>query len=341
LETLAFVERPRGGLAPGKSWDLAEPGQPPLTWSLTGTDFMPNGNCLKLTGQQQSDGWGHRGQPGWGRKDNLWLALDTGVAVKIERHIQHCDEAGATTFKSEMVVVLDSFRPTDLPPSEIEARRLEISQAVGFARTLESLSSAPDQRGFDALLAQIQAHTQNRVATTYREAVLGLKRQAEAARNGERPPEPLVVQTRKDAPPTGEGQPVPDLILSDMISGETVRMSRFQGRPVLLVLFRPAGRTVDHVLRFANSAANTYASRVDVLALAVDGTPGEIVQLRLQYHVKMPIYDGREIAKRIAGDATPRTILIDASGTIQRILPGWGGEYPTWFGNELEKLIQR
>jgi hypothetical protein len=340
LETAAFVERPRGGLIPGKSWDRTELSDPPTSWSIAGIEFMPGGNCLKLVGQQQSESWGRPGRSAWRRKDVVWLALDNGVAVKFERETQVCNEGGEIVHGSQLVALLESFRPTELPPSEFDARRLEIQQSTAFARRLDDLFGAPAQGGFDTLIAQTNTHLHNREPTPYRDSVLTIKRRAESARNGERPPEPLIVQTRKESFTCREGQPAPDLILADAISGEAVRLDGLRGQVVLLLLFKPHGRMSSYVLRYAEWAGAQYAGKVCVLALAADGTPGELVELRLHLRLKRPVYDGREAAKRFAGETTPCAVMIDATGTIRRIVLGWGGEYPDWFATELEKLVQ-
>src|SRR5262249_2203783 len=73
LETRAFGEMPQGGFAGGLTWEAAEEGEGPTSWSVVGLDPQPCGKCLKLLGRQQSDDWSRPGTAGWKREDMVWI----------------------------------------------------------------------------------------------------------------------------------------------------------------------------------------------------------------------------------------------------------------------------
>jgi hypothetical protein len=335
LEARAFVELPAKGVSGGLTWETAEDGEGPMTWNVTGIDRdQPGGPCLKLIGRKQSQSWNRLATVGWKREDIVWLKLAGGYAVRIERKWENRDEGGDIGLTSLTVMELETYNPATLPPSEDLARRTEIAQTHRFADEFESLLQSPaDRRGYAPLLAQIQTHVNVRARTPYRDAILTLRSNIEAARNGERPPEPVVLTSSRS--PLDVGQPAPDLLLADAITGESVRLNRFQGRPVILLLFKPNSPLSRHVLAYADEANSAYAGKVQVVAMAVSGEPGAIVQLRAQLHVRMPIYDGREASRLFAGESTPRIVILDKAGTIHSLTPGWGGEYPERFGKEL------
>jgi len=340
LETRAFVELPASGVSGGLSWEAAEDGERPMTWTVAGVDHRSCGDCLRLIGRQQSDSWKRPGTVGWQREDIVWLKLKGGYAVRIERRWNNRDEDGEIGHRSVMVMELETYNPATLPPSEDLARRTEIQHTQRFADEFDALMQSPGNRhGYDPLLAQIQTHLKNRAPTTYREALLTLRRNVEAARNGERAPD-LAVMGNREPSPADAGELAPEMLLADTITGETVRLSRLSGQPVVLIFFKPNSPMVRHVLAYADDAKSAYAGKGHVVALAVSGEAGAIVQLRSQLRVKIPIHDGRNAVRLFAGESTPRIVILDKSGTIHSITPGWGGEYPERFAKELAGLLQ-
>lgn len=341
LETRAFVELPVGGVSGGLTWEAAEDGEPPATWTVCGLDDQPCGKCLKLAGRQQSESWKRPGMAGWLREDLVWLKLKGGYAVRIERKWEVRDEGRDGGMNSVLVMDLETFNPAMVPPTEAAARQVEIRQTLQYADAYADLLQRPhDRRAFVNLLAAMQTHVNNRTRTPYREALLTLRRNVEIAQTGERPPEPVIVSVLAPPRPADVGQQAPDFLLTDMVSGTTNRLNRLQGQPIVLLIFKPTSPTVRYLLAYADEAASVYAGKAHVLALAVGGDPGAVVQLRSQLRVKVPILDGREALGRFAGDATPRTVILDKFGTVVSITPGWGGEYPVRFGNQLKELLQ-
>ena len=328
LESEAFLERPVT-VAGGQKWDAAEDGQTTLSWLVSGVARYQTHQCLLLVGVATIGEWQ--------REDRIWLRMDSGFAIRMERKI----EQRSGEFNSQMVLELQSFNPVTTTESERSARRIEINQAQRFADTLDELMlprGEPDRRGYDTLLEMIDTHVKNRARTPYRDAIVDLRRRTVLARNGERPPEPLVIAQRSVAAGIDEGQPAPEFALADLITGDTIRLNQMRDKPVVLLMFRPTAATARFVLKYADDAAKGYAGKAYVLPLAVDGQPGVVVQLRASLKAKTPVYGGAELAKVFAGSTTPRVVILDKFGTTRLIAAGWGGEYPDIIRKELEKL---
>ncbi len=192
---------------PGKAGrDAADDGQPMLYWIVREVTRYQTHQCLLLVGTAKTGEWQ--------REDKVWLRMDSGFAIRIERKI----EQRSGEFSSQMVVELQSCNPFTTTDSERSARRIEIIQAQRFADMLNELMlprGEPDRRGYDALIETIDSHVKSRARTPYREAILDLRRRTLLARNGERPPEPVVVTpSPRTATALEEGQAAPDFALA-------------------------------------------------------------------------------------------------------------------------------
>jgi len=98
--------------------------------------------------------------------------------------------------------------------------------------------------------------------------------------------------------------------------------------------------TTDGLIRYADKAAKVYAGRVQIVLLATNGEPSELQKIRGSYHLKLPIYDGRDILPQFAGQSVPRIVLIDGKGMIRMIAPGWHDEYGEAIYQKLLKIVQ-
>src|SRR5215471_15213109 len=103
---------------------------------------MVNGSrCLKLVGVQQSDEWEHpRADRGaWRRRDDIWLAPELGVAVKVERIIEKREPAHQDV--SQRLVVQYELQDNMQYRNQLfEDRREEIRQARKFNEALAHLT---------------------------------------------------------------------------------------------------------------------------------------------------------------------------------------------------------
>ena len=140
------------------------------------------------------------------------------------------------------------------------------------------------------------------------------------------------------SPKTKGGKAETDFVVADLLGGDAVHLSRLRGRPAVLIFFKPSSKLAGHVLRYAQSAAKAYSGRVHVFAMAVEGEPAELAKLRTEHRLEIPLYDGRAAVSLFAGRSTPRVVVLDQTGKVRLIGPGWGGEFPAWIHRELLQL---
>src|SRR5207237_48423 len=138
-----------------------------------------------------------------------------------------------------------------LPAAMFEGRRREFLQARSFAESLAGLrppGSPESERAWDALAARIDYHLDHTPTTPYREAILWVKQRASAVRRGVAAPLPPAEEAPAPAK-LAVGRPAPDFVAADLAGGEPVRLSRWQGRPVLLAFYDPTKPTAEPLLR--------------------------------------------------------------------------------------------
>src|SRR5207249_3744580 len=105
-----------------------------------------------------------------------------------------------------------------------------------FADVLAGLpppSTPAAQRLYEAMLGRIAYHLRS-PATPFRVAVVWVQRRAEEAKKGQAPPVAPVAP-----PPLTVGRPAPDFAEFDLAGRDSIRLSRWQGRPVLLIFNKP------------------------------------------------------------------------------------------------------
>ena len=73
-------------------------------------------------------------------------------------------------------------------------------------------------------------------------------------------------------------------------------------------------------------AAAKLNSRATVAGLCVSDTPVVGLHMARDNSIAIPIYDGREAAKRYNGTATPRFVVIDENGVVRQLIDGYGSE---------------
>jgi hypothetical protein len=311
-----------------------------MSWKMLITEFHRYGQCAKLKGEQSSGDWNVAGRTVWKRAEMAWMSLKEGFVVRLERNTEWRTESGEL-WKSTLVAELDSM-PANIPSQQFQDRRRDVLEAVQFAKELAELMKPrgePDFRGYDSLLRRME-HSNSR-GTPYAAAIQSLHRRAEQARNGERPPEPLVIRTRKEPPkPAEDGEPAPDFSASDFAGGPSLKLSQLRGQPTVLVFFKPTSKLASRVLKYVQSTMTPYAGRVHVIALASEADLPALLSLRNNLKIKFPIYDGRAALSLFTGRSTPRTIVIDKSGMVTLILHGWNGEFPELIHKELLKLVK-
>jgi len=342
LETAAFIETPKQGVDAGAVWQTVIGAEPPTRWSVIGVENV-GGRCVRLLGEQRAPNWEELGKPAWKREDRIWLQQQNGFASKIERTIQNRDESGAVIIRTHFSAELEnSHNPVFHPGGTFKARQMTIDRVIDLARVLDDLQfggGAPDVRGFESLLHRLEFAIKNAAATPYRQALIALQRQAELGRNGERAPISTSVETpRFDVRPLVLGQALQDCVLTETTRSDRIRLKDFRGKPALLVFLKGSSATIDYVLRYMATAESRYRDSIHLLPLIVDG-PDAVLARAKHMNLSMRMYGGSDLHRTSAGEATPLFVLLDKTGTIRLIAPGWGGEYPDWFEKEIQKTL--
>ena len=90
MECAGFVELPPDPPAVGRTWAVAAPDRPTLTWTAADAEVVGGVRCLKLTGTQQTPDWERPAadRPAWSRRETVWLAALSGTVQRLERSIE-------------------------------------------------------------------------------------------------------------------------------------------------------------------------------------------------------------------------------------------------------------
>jgi hypothetical protein len=342
LEVAAFIEMPKSGLNGPTTWTTKAENGLPQTWRVQGVEAFSGSRYPVLIGEQASPDWKNGSSPGWWRQDRVLFDLSAGYAVKIERTIRRREEGNrvSTLFTS---CELDAGVPSPCPGGLFQDRWDTIKRTVAFVNELAGLQlprGAPNLGAYNDLLTRIDQQLRIQADTPYREAMVTLRRRVEQARQGERPPEPLVVPTMKVPLPAFPTEPTgPDLALTDLVSGRQGKLSALRGKPVILFFFKPSSSTVQNVLDCAQDLSGHFAGQAHVLAVAAEGAPATILALRNQLQLTIGVFTGQDARRLLSVESTPCTIILDKSGAIRFTTSGWGGEYPVWIGRELENVL--
>jgi hypothetical protein len=354
LEVAAFVELPKAGLAGPTNWTTIAENGLPQTWKVEAVEDFNHCRCVVLCGEQASADWKNGTGFGWFRQDRIWLDLSAGYAIKIDRLICRREEGGlVATAKSSCE--LDAGVPTPCPGGLFRDRYATIQQTAQWMAEFERLQAARgglNVAAYDDLLTRIDQQLKLQADTPYREAMATLRRRVEMARKGERPPEPLVIPSMKvpllpapaaPPPPAPIIMPpekaIPDFVLTELSTGQQVQWSRLRGRPVVLFFFKPSSTTVLNVLACAQEMSARLPDQAYVLAVATEGAPATILELRNQLRLGIGVFTGQDARRLLSVETTPCTIILDKSGAIRFTTLGWGGEYPAWIGREMEKAL--
>jgi peroxiredoxin len=341
LECGPFVEVPRGRVAVGQSWEVVEVGRPVCTWRVVGTETVLGTVCLKLVGLQQSDDWdrGPASHPTWRRRETVWLSTRTGLASRVERVIE-CREPARREPTQRSVLRYELESSVQYPGQLSEDRRQEILQALTFRAGLQPLLSAPahNDRALNVLLRRITYHLDNQPATPYREAVLQVRRLAEAARRGETPPAPVIEGTRP-GPVATLGQPAPDFLATEFAGSGAANLGRWKGRPLVLVFYHPSSCAASELLGFAQNLSTTYARHLAVVGLSVVDDDKKVLAQRDALKLTFPLLHGGGLRVSYAVETTPKIVLLDASGVVRGTYLGWGRETPDEVLTELRRWL--
>lgn len=327
LEVGVFVEAPNQRVVKNSVWEVDEEGRPPRTWAVLGGESSGGMACVKLHGQQQSEDWDRprADRAAWRRRDTVWLSLQMGIAVKVERTLERRDPARRepSHLTTTQYVLESRLR---CPGKLFDDRKREVLQAKRFADDALPIFQQPSQNApqIDNLLRKVAFHLENAPATPYRKAVVHLAQRIESARKGEL----LLAEytTEEAVAPIGPlriGQKVPDTVLNDLVTHKTVRLNRLLGRPVLVLYYNPGTKTGGEVIAYAKSVAEKLGDRVTILAMAVTNDADRARSQHAEMQLPFSIHDGSALRLSFAVEATPRFIVLDAEGFLKASATGW------------------
>jgi peroxiredoxin len=346
FEPSFFLAFPGERVRPGQAWEVPDEKRPPLTYKVERPDSALGVRCWRVAGTQQSDDWEkpHLERPAWKRSETVWVSAGHGCALRLERTVEKRDpQTGELGFRAKLTYE-QSGRMSYLGRLG-EDRREEVAAAAEFAAELDGLLADPARAaapGFEALLKRIELHVSTHVsgeAVPYREAILSVRRKAEAAKRGHVPPAPPAPETG-EAPALIVGRPAPDLTAKDLVSGDAVRLSRLRGRPAVLLYYQPgSARTAGPVLQFAQELFENVGDRAYVVPLAIGHSDAALKQredLKLTVHVLA----GRDVYRLHGIESAPCLVVIDAKGEVRKVAQGWSDENAAAVRAELEKWVK-
>ena len=339
IETACFVDAPASRVGRGAFWEVAEEGQPPRSWQLQGTETCVGSPCVKLLGQQQSDDWDRprADSTAWRRRDVVWLALQTGVAVKVERTVERRDPARREPSHRTLTSYTLESR-LRYPNKLFDDRKQEILLARKLADdSADFLKQATgDSARLDAFLRKVSYHLENHPSTPYRLALEHAVQHVEHAKRGEIITAQYLEQPPERLGPLQVGQHVPDFITEELGTHTASRLSRSLGRPVLVFYYNPATAIGVDVLKFAKELGDKNGDRMSILAMAVTTDVDAAIRQRATMDLPFPVLDGGVMRIPFGVDGTPRFIVLDADGVIRHQSTGWGSHVPA----ELREHLQ-
>jgi hypothetical protein len=336
LETYPFLELPPSIPENGRPWQTTDPETGPVTWQHLHFEQRDRGRCLKLRGEQTSGSPNHAGMLSWQRTETVWVLYREGFVDHAQRETKWRTASGEE-YKSTTIIDLDS-PPEAMGSGAFSNRKFEIGRAVQLSKKLADLTKSsvePNDRRFDELLREIDRHEDR--GTPYGLAIKSLRRRTELARQGIRPPEPVIVRVEQQQPASAAdvGQAAPDVNLRDISSSAEHSLASLRGKPTVLVFFDATASADDHVIRYLRAATKSYAGRVNVLPLMLGGSAAEAQRLGME----PAVYQGSSVLAGFRA-TTPRAIVLDCDGVIRLIAQGWGTDYPNLLHRELVKIIE-
>ncbi len=326
--------------APDKPWTIAstDPNRPAETWQAQGMDSVTGEQCALLVMNQQHANWVKPigGRSAWLRADAVWVSALDGTARKVHRVIKHRD--GLSTDLAAWVEVKYELKDkTAVIGRTFDRYRRDVETAFAASADLAPFLADAVKHGpkfFEKRADKLELYlAESDVSSPYREAVLAVHRQLEAASRGESvAPPPLLGGRKRPA------WPEPNQSAPDFTAG-TFRLSENRGKPVLLVFFKPGSETTDLALAIADAVHEKYAGRVAVLPLAVWGDSGAIQKDRERRKLTAPVFDGTQAETAYGVESVPRFAVIDGSGVVKWTFAGVGAETGAAAKSQLDRLF--
>jgi len=261
------------------------------------------------------------------------------VAHRVERVLERRDPARQEpTYKSVLRYDLESS--LQYPRQLFEDRQSEIRHARQFAEALLPVLSNPakHESAIDGLLAKIKNHLDHEPPTPYREAVLHVKRRAEAAKRGETPPE-VVPSDIGSTTIAVLGRQAPDFLVTDFGSKEPARLKKWIGKPIVMVFYSPASESARELLRFAQHLHEAHYPQITVVGMALSDDADRVHRQQEALQLAFPLVDGSGLRQTYAVDSTPKLVVIDGKGIVRAAFTGWGHETSDDVTHEVKRCL--
>jgi hypothetical protein len=326
---------PRGGA--GEPWTVAsaDPARGPETWQETKTEFVTGERCALLVMNQSHANWDKPvgGKTAWHRADAVWVSTFDGTARKVHRVIRHRDgiETDLAAWVEVKFELKDSGRVVgrtfDRARRDIETAFAAASDAAPFL----SNAAKHGARAFEARIQKLDAHLSESDATSaYREAVLAVRRQLEAAQRGQPVAKVTAalgpVEVPKQSAWPAVGAPAPDFATGPF------KLSAQRGKPVLLVFYKPGSETAPLALAIADALHEKHGRRAAIVPLAVWAEQPPRAS-------GAPVYDGSRAELVYGVESVPRFAVLDARGVVKWSFAGAGAETGFAANEQLERLL--
>lgn len=326
VELGLFVLRPEEAPVIGTTWDESAGDRPPLRWAAERTAVWDGAEVIEVTALQQTATFTNPlpGKPGWKRHDRVWVSPADGLVRVLERRVERTDgigPIGQVEVKYQMTAP-----PVPHRGDSYAAARKEIEHAVSFAVQAETARG----RDLELLRVRIDRHRADHPAGEFRAAVDAVSRRLDAIARGELP----AVVAPAGLPTIGN--PVPDVAIANVLTGENVRLSAVRGRPLVAIFYKPLSETSAGTLVVADALAKRFPE-VRILPLAVFADTSIATAQRTKLALTVPVYDGTPAVTPFGVDTFPRFLLIDAGGVLRWQFEGFGPEVGFLVKAEVEK----
>jgi len=347
FEPNLFVEFPTQKMKMHQAWDVVEEKRPMRTLRIEAFEPYRGTPCCRLTAIQRTADWEneHIDLAAWRRAEVIRISTKRGFAVRLERTIEKRDpQSGQIGFRSTLTYeqvgymrYVDRFG---------EDRRDEVMAAAQFTAMFEQLVAEIGKNGpnpFEPLLQRIEQHTVTHIsseAVPYRQAIISVKRKAQAAARGDIPPQPTPPETITETYALVNGKPAPEITLTNIVNGQSTPLSKLHGRPAVLLYYQPtSGKTAEPVLRYAESLYTQFGGKAFILPMAI-GPNDLALQQRNDLKLNVNVLAGREVCRHHGIESAPYFAVIDENGIVRKATLGWSDENADAIRDELEKWLK-
>jgi peroxiredoxin len=343
LELGMFVPFPPATVVNG-TWDMIDPGRPPVVWTADKETVWNGGRCTELTATQRTDGWDRPmvAPTGWERRETVLAAPSEGYAAAVRRRTERREGVNVIGW---VEVRYELQPPTRLTGVRYTDLRHEAEAAFCFAQELDKLSNRPGPHNpgpFAVKLTRIERYlSDNPNPTGFRAAVETVRRRYAAAIHGEVTPAAVsIVSATKAAEMPDVGKPAPDFVAPVIGAAGTFRLSAARGKPAVVVFFKPGSGTSRATLIVTEALTQKLADRACVVAISVGAEPDTADAMRKDMRLTVPVLDGAGVRDRYGVDTYPRFFIVDPAGNLAWRFDGFGLEAGYLAKQEVERLIR-